>query len=205
MDCKNYWEMISEEIDGELEESKSLFLMRHLVACEDCIREYKTGFRIRDMLEEENLALPVLVPDGFSKEIVDILESEAPLKVSELTMSEKAVSRPRSKFFSIFNVFPLLPKPAIQLSFALSLILIVSLTFFYNKSVTDISTQPSLLNAKGLEPKNMEQPFVGKGEEEDELNYYVTRHAAAVNSRRVHAAIVHRNENLSYVTYSPMK
>lgn len=60
MSCKKYLEMISEEVDGELGESGSLLLMRHLVACDGCREEYSSGFRLRNMIAEERPPHPLL-------------------------------------------------------------------------------------------------------------------------------------------------
>lgn len=205
MDCIKYLEMISEEIDGELEEQRSLTLMRHLVSCGDCLQEYKTTFRIGDMLKEESLNVPLLVPEGFSKNIVNLLESEISNQVDEIAMPERKTPPVTEKGFSIFNIFPVMSKPVMQISFAISLIFIVSISMLYNKSTTDVSTGSSLLNAKKLEPTSIEKRVVSKEEYKGELNYYVKRHTAALNSRRADTSMIHRNNNITYATYSRIK
>ena len=206
MDCIEYLEMISEEIDGELKEDRSLTLMRHLVVCEDCLQEYKALFRIGDMLKEESLHIPLLVPEGFSKKIVNILDSEVSPNVAEIEITERRTPPPIEKGFSIFNLFPAMSKPVMQLSFAMSLILVISLSLLYNnKTTTDVPTGPSLLNAKKIEPKSIEKTVVAKEEDKGELNYYVKRHTAALNSRRANNSMIHRNNNITYATYSRIK
>jgi len=81
------------------------------------------------------------------------------------------------------------------------LIVVVIVAIFFVRKDTDKS-EPSLLDAKRLELKNMEKPVVSKADEEGEINYYVNRHAAAVQSGGATSPVARRNPNLSFVTYS---
>ncbi|MBE9503199.1 MAG: zf-HC2 domain-containing protein [Proteobacteria bacterium] len=205
MSCKDYWEMISEEIDGELEESKSLFLMRHLVICSDCFQQYRDSHQLRGFLIEENREASVFVPDGFSAKVMGIIESGEPARSPVLIQPEIESSNSISPPFSLWNIFPFLSKPSMQLSFVLSILLIASLTLFYGRSGTDIPSKPFLLDAKGLKAESMEQQRAGRDENEEDLGYYVSRHEAAASSRPANMTMVGRNSNLSYVTYSRVK
>ena len=70
MSCEKYLEMISDEVDAELQESESLSLMRHLVLCSDCRNEYSDNLKLKVIIKEELIYSPVLVPNGFSAKIV---------------------------------------------------------------------------------------------------------------------------------------
>lgn len=208
MGCNDYWEMISEELDGELEEDKSLFLMRHLVICDGCFQEYQDAYQVRCMLKQSSHEYPGFVPKGFSARVMEMIENEESARVPSQAVSEPVYFDPPKKPLSMFSIaymFRFLSKPAIQLSFALSIVLIISLSIFYNRSDTDISSNPSLLDAKRLKPESMEQQIAGKNEDEEDLNYYVKRHAAAVGSSPASMTMPRRGGNLSYVTYSRVK
>lgn len=205
MSCNNYWEMISEEIDGELEESRSLFLMRHLVICSDCFQQYRDSHKLGALLKEESREASVFMLDGFSAKVMGMIESEEPAVSPVPVPPEIESSSSSPPAFSLMNLFSFLSKPSMQLSFALSIILVVSLTLFYGRSGTDSSSKPFLLDAKGLKTESMEKQLASRDEDEGALGYYVSRHAAAASSRPANMVMAGRNSNLSYVTYSRVK
>lgn len=205
MGCDNYWEMISEEIDGELEESKSLFLMRHLVICSDCFQQYGDSYQLKELLKEEGRETSSFVPDNFSASVMAMIESKEPTRSPVLIQPEIEPSSATPTPFSLLNIFPFLSKPSMQLSFVLSIVLVVSLTLFYGRSGTDISPNSLLLDAKGLKAESMEKQLAGRDENEGDLGYYVTRHAAALSSRATNMTMLGRNSKLSYVAYNRVK
>jgi hypothetical protein len=201
MSCEKYLEMISEEVDAELKESDSLFLMRHLVLCRDCRNEYRDSLKLKDLLSEELSFSPVFVPTGFSTKIIDIIE-KAPVEAAE------APALPEKKRGGltdlIGNLRPLFPVqvPSFALPLAASLLIAVSVAFYYTTSPQDINSGYALTDAKNIDAKIIKTASLPlNGGEEDEFGYYAKKHVSAAHRTSSNISIGSRRSGIIYAGY----
>ena len=189
MSCEKYLEMISDEVDAELQESESLSLMRHLVLCSDCRNEYSDNLKLKVIIKEELIYSPVLVPNGFSAKIVDSIEN-SPLHHSQPPLPVKIPSSLSGLLAGIKGIFPA-NVPSFALPLAASLLMVVSLGFYYKSSPDATKSGYVMTDAKDIDAKLIRasaEPFSGK--QGDEFAYYSNRHLNAVQSASIDKYIV---------------
>jgi len=205
MSCNEYVQLISEEIDGEIEESKALFLMRHLVICDYCRNEYNSTLGLQCLIKEDIVNSRIDIPADFPEKVMSIIESgaESDIGLQGITAGHQSNSRP-GIFEKLKDVFTL-PAPALSWSLAASFALALSLSFalLYNPSTQNNFPTVQLTNAKVIEAKVLEAAnSAGVEEDEDEFNYYVKQHAQAVYSRPSNTPAGFRKANLIHAGYN---
>jgi len=203
MDCSKYYEMVSEEVDGELPESESLGLMRHLVKCPDCLNGYKTTINLREVIKKESFNSHLLVPDEFSKNVIEMISGSEKGTHIEYDENKQGLA----DFISNIKEFIKLPRPSYAFSLALSLVLVVSLTFIIKESgkngfSPEKTTVAELTNAKTIKAEVLKPELVTDFDnEEDELNYYVKRHSNVVVRKTVGSHMSYRDSGFSYANF----
>ena len=202
MNCSRYGENISEEVDGELIDTDSLTLMRHLVECRNCRDEYQALLRLRDIIKVESPASSMEVSPQFSMKVMAAInESESSTNKAFEPAPVKNIAKimdivlPLKRFFTLQPAF-------MPISVALSFILVVSVTLFYRNSHNDEMSNASLADAKVIRASLVKTDMKPTGErDEDGLNYYVKRHEKATSGNKVYSALAQRGTGFSYVSY----
>lgn len=207
MSCNEYIEMISSEIDGELEENRALFLMRHLAVCDGCRGEYRGNLRLRDMILEDRAACQMDVSAGFSGSVINIIEREMASEVAVPAQRVKQAAIPAGGFFSKLKDFHFFPKPALTWSFAVSLVLLVSITAIYDSSTQAPTSKIRLMDAKMLKPQILKIDHAVSGEENEmgemgDVGYYITRHTEAVSGMPINRPVANIGAGLVHVAYN---
>lgn len=196
MACEKYLEMALEEIDGELKESRSLLLMRHLVSCESCRMYYERHSRLFDMMKEDIARDFIAVPESFSSSVMGSIEEDASQTVkiadygASLLLSIK--SRVKSLIFSPPSLYPIA---------ALSVLLIVVFAGMrYEKAGSNDTPILTLSNAKGIKAESLKGRILKTELDRDGLGYYISRHDA--KAHRPSGKSISRKANLVYASYN---
>lgn len=202
MDCSKYYEMVSAEVDGELPENESLGLMRHLVECPGCLNGYKDTINLRETIKKEAFSSRIAVPSEFSKNLIEMISGLE----TETDNQYKEKKSGFADYISNLKEFIKLPRPSYAFSLALSLALIVSLTFIYKGPGNNGSSQgktavAELTNAKTIKAEVLKPKLVAASDEEDELNYYVKRHSNVVIRKTAGSHIAFRRSGFSYANF----
>jgi hypothetical protein len=180
MSCEKYLEMISDEVDAELKEGDSLFLMRHLVSCRDCRNEYKESLKLKDLLKEELSFSPVIVPSDFSSKVFGIIESTPATELARQVLYEKRRESLSAILEGLRRFFPL-NAPSFALPLAASLLMVISIGFYYKTSPEDTSPGYVLTDAKKIDAKIIKAKAAPSSViENDEFAYYANSHSNAV-------------------------
>ena len=202
MGCGKYLEMISNEVDAELKEGDSLFLMRHLVLCHDCRNEYRESLKLKDLLKEELSFSPVIVPSGFSSEIVDIIESAPATGLATPVLYEKRHGSLYGLLKGLRGLFPI-NAPAFALPLAASLLMIVSLSYYYKASPENASPGYVLTDAKNIDAKIIKAKAASSSLiENDEFAYYANSHSSAVQRTSLDNSIGSKRGGVIYAGYA---
>ena len=202
MGCKDYAQMISEEIDSELEESRALFLMRHLVSCNDCLGEYKGVLSLKGLVHEDAAKLQMTVPFDFSAKVMAAIESELAAEAPGVAPVAQVLPNPLAVLIGRLKDFALFPKPSLSWSMVATALVVFSMTIFYNKSTSDHTSAPQFADAKVIQAKVLKAATADAGNEGDDLAYYVNRHSNAVYSRSSNVSMGRRSGNLVYASYA---
>jgi len=132
MECTEYIEIVSEEIDGELPEKKALSLMRHMLGCEGCRREYEAIGRLQSfMAEDKNLSRQISIPDDFSAKVTSIIEKE------QMAGLERSAGRESIYFGHLLSYLRQLrpfQRPALSWSLATAAAVMVTASFLYHNA-----------------------------------------------------------------------
>lgn len=174
MACKKYLEMAVEEIDGELEESRSLLLMRHLVSCESCRMYYERHLRFFDMRREEIARGSLVVPESFSSSVMAGIERDVSQVVQSpdygASLISGIISRIKSVIFAPASLYPIA---------ALSVVLIIVIAGLrYEKSASNDNPGLPLANARVIKAENINKRVLKVEADKDDLSYYLSRHEA---------------------------
>jgi len=192
MACKKYLEMAVEEIDGELEDSRSLLLMRHLVSCESCRMHYEGHLRLCDIMRKEAAGDYIAVPESFSSSVMAGIERDISQTAQIPDYGTSAVygimSRLRSISFSPASLYPIA---------ALSALLIVVIAGLRYSS--DTPGMP-LANARVIKAESMDKKVLKAEVDKNDLSYYLSRHEA--KAYRSSGKSISRNSNLIYTSYN---
>lgn len=132
MNCEKCSELLIDYIDGQLSPEETAFVISHIEACPECLREYEDYTEIRRAVAE-TAAVPELSP-----ETVTALARAA----------KKSVSKDRKPFWKRIAFSPFLV-PALSSAIALSV------WFYYGNTGTHLSSQgpsSSTVMAKKVEP-----------------------------------------------------
>lgn len=201
MSCDKYLETISDEVDGELKEGDSLFLMRHLVLCRDCRNEYRESLKLKDLLKEELSFSPVIVPSDFSSKIVGIIEGAPVAEPATQALHEKRVG-PLSAIIEVLrHLFPL-NAPSFALPLAASLLMIISIGFYYKTSPEDVSSGYVLTDAKNIDAKIIKAKVAPSSAiENDKFDYYANSHSSAVQRTSIDSSIGSKRGGIIYAGY----
>ena len=201
MGCEKYLELISDEVDAELKEGDSLFLMRHLVLCRDCRNEYRESLRLRELLKEELSFSPVVVPAGFSSKIVSLIEDGAAEELAGQGLHDKRREKLSAVIEGLRRLFPV-HAPSFALPLAASLLMIISIGLYYNTSPEDSGRGYVLTDAKNIEANIIEARAVSsKTGENDEFAYYAKSHSSAVQRTSFDSSIGSRRGGIIYAGY----
>lgn len=174
MACKKYFGMAVEEIDGELEESRSLLLMRHLVSCESCRMYYERHLRFFDMRREEIARGSLVVPESFSSSVMAGIERDVSQVVQApgygASLISGIISRIKSVIFAPASFYPIA---------ALSVVLIIVIAGLrYEKSASNDNPGLPLANARVIKAENIDKRVLKVEADKDDLSYYLSRHEA---------------------------
>ncbi len=202
MACGEYLEMISAGLDSELEETRELFLMRHLVICGDCRGEYEENLRLKEMLSGGHYTLQAEVPAGFSARLTDLIEMHHlpderldPLEGEEELFFDEPLAPKRSGASGSGAFF--------KWAIAASLVLTVSAVALYDGEETAPLQKQALLDAKELKPRVLKSEHSERPDNRDrELNYYIDRHSETVYSSPAKTA--NRGGRIVYATFNPI-
>lgn len=204
MDCSKYLDMVSEEIDGELEESKSLFLMRHLVICSSCRNEYEQAFSLQSMfLQDPKFSVSLRIPTEFSKKVIKRIEDESALMKSTVR-EEAAISLPVAEtLFSRMTKRSFSFGSTVSWAAIASLFLIISLTFTYTDTHLIPPVTSALLDAKKLKSEVVKAENVSgsRFDREDEIDYYLNRHSETVYGRQNEDPVGHLKGRIVSAAY----
>ena len=202
MSCEKYLEMISDEVDTELKESESLFLMRHLVLCRDCRNEYSDNLKLKDILKEELIHAPVFVPTGFSAKVVDIIEKNSPADLVESSLLARERPNLSGLIEGIKGLFPA-NAPSFALPLAASLLMAISLSLYYKTSPEGTDSGYVLTDAKNIDAKVIETKAASLSQvEDDEFAYYADRHSNAVHQASLDNSVVSKRGGVIYAGYA---
>ncbi len=202
MSCGKYLEMISSEVDAELKESESLFLMRHLVLCRDCRNEYSDNLKLKDILKEEISLAPVFVPTGFSAKIVDIIENTSPADLVQPSLPARKRPNLTGLIEGIKGLFPA-NAPSFALPLAASLLMAISLSLYYKTSPEGTDSGYVLTDAKNIDAKLIKAKVAFLGQVgNDEFAYYADRHSNAVHQASVDSSVVSKRGGIIYAGYA---
>jgi len=196
MACKKYLEMAVEEIDGELEDSRSLLLMRHLVSCESCRMRYESHLRLCDIMRKEAAGDYIAVPESFSSSVMAGIERDIPqtVKIPDYGTSPAyaIISSLRSISFSPASLYPIA---------ALSALLIVVIAGLrYEKTGSSDTAGLPLANARVIKAESMDKKVLKAEVDKADLSYYLSRHEA--KAYRSSGKSISRNSNLIYTSYN---
>ncbi len=202
MSCEKYLEMIFDEVDAELKEGDSLFLMRHLVSCRDCRNEYKETLKLKDLLKEELSFSPVIVPTDFSSKIVGIIESAPATGLARQVLYEEKRGS-LSAILEGLRRFSPLNVPSFAMPLAASLLMIVSLSFYYNTSPEDAGPGYLLTDAKNIDAKIIKAKAAPSSAiENDGFAYYANSHSNAVQRTSLDNSIGGKRGGVIYAGYA---
>lgn len=202
MSCEKYLEMISDEVDAELKEGDSLFLMRHLVLCQDCRNEYRESLKLKELLKEELSFSPVIVPSGFSSKIVGIIEGAPGAELAAQGFYEKrrgglSVILEGLRRFSPHNA------PSFALPLAASLLMIISIGFYYKTAPEKFGQGYILTDAKNIDAKIVKvKAAPSSAIENDEFAYYANSHSNAVQRTSLDSSIGSKRGGVIYAGYA---
>lgn len=199
MDCSEYLDMISDEIDGELGEARALNLMRHLVQCDGCRSEYSELLSLSDIIKSSAPDFPSPVPSQFSANVMALIETEVS-PAREVFSHTPAKGNILGGFWDKVGTLSF-PTPSLSWSFAASLMLIVSLTFFYDGTGKDLSSPQMMTDAKVIKAQVLKQVSMTAGRGESDLNYYVKKHANALRNKPVNHSIRYGSALVSSASY----
>lgn len=196
MTCDKYLDMALEEIDGELEESRSLLLMRHLVSCESCRIYYEKHSRLFDMMKEDVAGDLIAVPESFSSSVMAGIEL-GDLQISAVSNSSASLA---SKIISRIKSIRLVPASLYPVA-ALSAVLIVVVAGLRYDN-TDVKSNPpiTLSNAMAIKAVSIDKKVLKPESDKDELAYYLSRHEAKTYSSKGRS--ISRNTNIIYTNYN---
>ena len=194
MDCSESLELITDDVDGELIESRSLDLMRHLVKCDGCRSEYSELLSLSEMLSDSAPDFPMEVPENFSTKVMALIADE--IDVSEQRSNDVVPNRGVFEDFLDKARAITFPSPSLSWSFAASLMLVASLTFFYNGNNSGMSPQQMMTDAKVIKAqvlKRVSTSATGRadsaaGRADSDFNYYVKRHVSAMRGKPTHSS-----------------
>lgn len=202
MSCEKYQEMISDEVDAELKEGDSLFLMRHLVLCRDCRNEYRESLKLKDLLKEELSFSPVIVPSDFSSKIIGIIESATAAELAAQGLYEKRRGGLSSIVEGLRRLIPI-NVPSFALPLAASLLMIISIGFYYNTSSEDFGPGYVLTDAKNIDAKIITaKAALSSAIESDEFAYYANTHSNAVQRSSLDSSIGSKRGGIIYAGYA---
>ncbi|MDH3974252.1 MAG: anti-sigma factor [Deltaproteobacteria bacterium] len=200
MDCSEYVDMISDEIDEELTEARALVLMRHLVRCDGCRSEYSQLLSLSDIVKSSAPAFPHQLPSQFSAHITALIEEE-------LNPSRKIIPQVPAKG-NVFGAFldkaraVSLPVPSLSWSFAASLMLVASLTFYYKGANTNLSHQQMMTDAKVIKASILKKASLSSANNAgSDFSYYVKKHTNALRSKPVNYSNRYGSAVTSYVSF----
>ncbi|MDT8317264.1 MAG: hypothetical protein RQ824_04645 [bacterium] len=201
MSCEKYLEMISDEVDAELKEGDSLFLMRHLVLCRDCRNEYRESLKLKELLKEELSFSPVIVPSDFSSKIVSIIESDTATELTAQGLYEKGRGGLSAVLEGLRRFSPL-NAPSFSLPLAASLLMIISVGFYYKTTSEDVNAGYVLTDAKDIDAKIIKANLSSSSAvENDEFAYYAKSHSNAVHQSSLDLSIGSKRGGIIYAGY----
>lgn len=191
MNCHKYRELTTQEIDGELEEKKSLYLMKHLVFCNECRSYYESQSRIGSLVREEVMVHSKTVPESFSAAVMAKIMDEkiSPVSVNGKTPDYFSLAIEKLRWF--FS-----PKPA--LSLALTIFVISLLTISPDNKKPSSST--SFADAREIRANELKVRTAEKPAHVNSFEYYANRHEARMYTAGQGRRISKKN-NLIYTTY----
>ena len=202
MSCEKYLEMISDEVDAELKEGDSLFLMRHLVLCRDCRNEYNDNLKLKNILKEELIHAPVFVPTGFSAKIVGIIEKTSPAELVQSSLPAKKRPNLTGLIEGIKGLFPA-SAPPFALPLAASLLMVISLSLYYKTTPEGVDSGYVLTDAKNIDAKLIKAEAASLGQVgNDEFAYYADRHSSAVYQASLDSSVVSKRGGVIYAGYA---
>jgi len=201
MSCEKYLEMISDEVDAELKEGDSLFLMRHLVSCRDCRNEYRESLKLKELLKEELSFSPVIVPSDFSSKIVGIIGNANVTGLSTQSLYEKGRGSLSAVLEGLRRFSPI-NAPPFALPLAASLLMIISIGFYYKIFPENLDQGYVLTDAKNIDAKIITAEAVSsKAIENDEFAYYANSHSNAVQQTSLDRSIGSKRGGVIYAGY----
>ncbi len=197
MKCVECQEMISSEVDGELEEMQSLPVMRHLVVCNDCRDEYNALSALKALIREDYLGMQVDVPVGFAGRVMDAVAAE-----SETTYAaERDEGRP-SLLDLLGSIFPA-PKQVLSWSLAASVLIVLTYALYDYGPPAGPVAKSGLTNARAIDAKVLKaEKENARVDGEDEFYYYVKQHARALQHKADRSSIGSRKSNVVYASFN---
>ena len=166
MICEKYLEMTVEEIDGELEEPRSLLLMRHLVSCESCRTHYEKHLRLFCVMKEEISRDFVHVPENFSSSVMAEIDRDiahaAQMPGYGASLISAIILRLKAISFAPASLYPLA---------ALSVVFILAVAGLRDEKA-DSSGNPELplANARSIKAESMGKKVLKAEANNDDLS-----------------------------------
>jgi len=200
MECSEYLEIMSDEVDGELVESSSLTLMRHLVQCDGCRSEYSQLLSLSEIVNASSPQFPLEIPSHFTANVMALIEKES-ISIQEVSPN---VEVKRDVFGELFHRIKEIsfPSPSLSWSFSASLILVVALTFFYRGNDSGLSPQQMMTDAKVIKARVLKRTNVtASANAGNDLNYYVKKHVSALRSKPANTSMRYAGAVVSYASY----
>ena len=206
MSCEKYHEMISDEVDAELKEGDSLFLMRHLVLCRDCRNEYRESLKLKDLLKEELSFSPVIVPPDFSSKIIGIIENAPAAELAAQGFYGKR-SGGLSAIVEGLRRFLPINAPSFALPLAASVFMVISIGFYYETPLRNMGREYALTELKSIDAKSIDAKIIRAGAASsgaagnDEFAYYAKSHSSAVQRTSLDRSIGSKRGGIIYAGY----
>ncbi len=195
MVCEKCLEMSVEETSGELDDSRSLSLMRHLVSCESCRINYERHLRLSELMKEGIAGERVFVPEDFSASVMLEIDKEILQTDQVFAYRPPAFSSIMSKIKSLGFASPSLYPIA-----AVSVLLMVVVSGLYYEKTGPGDIPLPLANARAIKAQIVDKKVLNAGLDKNALSYYLSRHEAKAS--RPSGKPVSRKANLVYTSYN---